>query len=155
MSTTVKKEDAKHDPKHKVEAPKPEPKFEGHVWGLGRRKEAVARVQLSAGTGKVTINGEEMEKYFQTDSQRVPMGLPFACTETAGKFDVHCNVKGGGKAAQADAVMLGIARALVKVNLDFDARLKADRLLTRDPRMKERKKYGKHGARRGTQFSKR
>jgi small subunit ribosomal protein S9 len=152
MSTATKSEPktTKADPK--LEALKP---TTTHANGLGRRKSSVARVTVSAGSGKVTVNGQPATEYFVTESQRVPMTLPFAITETVGKFDVSCKVNGGGKVAQADAVMLGIARALVRINADFDAKLKAERMLTRDPRMKERKKYGRHGARRGTQFSKR
>ena len=150
MSTATKSEKAsKAEPKVVL------PVTTTHANGLGRRKSSVARVTVSAGSGKVTVNGLPATEYFVTESQRVPMTLPFAITETVGKFDVNCKVNGGGKVAQADAVMLGIARALVRINADFDAKLKAERMLTRDPRMKERKKYGKHGARRGTQFSKR
>jgi len=126
-----------------------------YIWGTGRRKSAVARVRVNAGTGQWTVNGLKLEQYFVTPDQRARLGQPFKATETEGKFDIHVSCLGGGKNAQADAVVMGLARALTKVNPDFDPTLKAEGLMTRDARMKERKKYGLHGARKGVQFSKR
>lgn len=125
------------------------------TWATGRRRTAVARVRIKAGKGLITVNGQASDDYFNTPYQRRPLALAFNATETAGKFDVVATVVGGGKESQADAVQLGIARALVKVNKEFDPKLKEQNLLTRDSRKKERKKYGLRGARRGTQFSKR
>ena len=138
-------------------ATKPAAKEDRHVqtWATGRRKTAIARVRIKAGKGVITVNELGSNEYFNTVAQRDPLVLPFNITETAGKFDVVANVIGGGKESQAVALQLGIARALVKVNPDFGAKLKEASLLTRDSRKKERKKYGLRGARRGTQFSKR
>jgi small subunit ribosomal protein S9 len=126
-----------------------------YTWGTGRRKSAVARVRISAGTGQWKVNDLKLEQYFVTPDQRARLGLPLKTTETEGKFDIHVSCLGGGKNAQADAVVMGLARALTKLNPDLDAALKAEGLMTRDARMKERKKYGLHGARKGVQFSKR
>jgi small subunit ribosomal protein S9 len=126
-----------------------------HTWGLGRRKSAVARVRIRAGSGKMTINKREADEYFVGHLERLNVRKPFKVTELADKFDVFANVHGGGVAAQAEAVRLGISRALIKVNKELEPRLKEHDLLTRDSRMKERKKYGLRGARKGTQFSKR
>lgn len=123
--------------------------------GTGRRKEAVARVRLAPGSGKITINGRPIENYFVLESQRVWATHPLMVTETAGKFDVRVNVTGGGLSGQAGAVRLGIARALLGSDPGLRPRLKAEGLLTRDPRVKERKKYGQPGARKRFQFSKR
>ncbi len=123
--------------------------------GTGRRKEAVARVRLAPGSGKITINGRPIENYFVLESQRVWATHPLVVTETAGKFDVRVNVTGGGLSGQAGAVRLGIARALLSSDPNLRPRLKAEGLLTRDPRVKERKKYGQPGARKRFQFSKR
>jgi small subunit ribosomal protein S9 len=123
--------------------------------GTGRRKEAVARVRLAPGSGKITINGRPIENYFVLESQRVWATHPLAVTDTAGKFDVRVNVTGGGLSGQAGAVRLGIARALLNSDPSLRPRLKAEGLLTRDPRVKERKKYGQPGARKRFQFSKR
>jgi len=125
------------------------------IWGTGRRKSAVARVRISAGTGEWKVNGLKIEEYFVTPAQRARLDLPLKTTETVGKFDILVSCLGGGKNAQSDAVVMGLARALTKVNPDFDPALKAEGLMTRDARMKERKKYGLHGARKGVQFSKR
>jgi len=127
----------------------------GYTWGTGRRKSAVARVRIRAGSGKVLINDRDSDEYFRAPIERNFLKQPFAVTELAGKFDVLAKVHGGGHSSQAEAVRLGISRALVKVNKDLDPKLKEHSLLTRDSRMKERKKYGLRGARRGTQFSKR
>ncbi|MBS4034035.1 MAG: 30S ribosomal protein S9 [Ignavibacterium sp.] len=122
---------------------------------VGRRKTAVARVILRNGSGVITVNNQEFEKFFPQLLSREDILLPFKVTETAGKFDVKVNVKGGGTTGQAQAVRLGIARALIELNPDYRPALKALGLLTRDPRMVERKKYGQPKARKRFQFSKR
>jgi small subunit ribosomal protein S9 len=121
----------------------------------GRRKTAVARVILRPGEGKVTVNGRPFDAYFPTEALRVAVTKPFAATETAGKFDILVNAQGGGIHGQAGAASLGVARALVIFNPDLRSRLRQGGLLTRDPRAKERKKYGQKGARKRFQFSKR
>jgi small subunit ribosomal protein S9 len=121
----------------------------------GRRKTSVARVRLAAGSGKVLVNGRTLENYFLTDSLRGVAIQPLALTESLTKFDVRVNVAGGGISGQAGAVRHGIARALLKVDANLRPTLKAEGLLTRDPRMKERKKYGQPGARKRFQYSKR
>ena len=123
--------------------------------GTGRRKTAVARVRLAAGTGKITVNGRTFETYFPVEGHRTQATRPLAITETAAKFDIQINVAGGGPNGQADAVRHGIARALLKADPTFRPALKAQGQLTRDPRMRERKKYGQPGARKRYQFSKR
>ena len=123
--------------------------------GTGRRKTAVARVRLAAGSGKITVNGRTFENYFTTDVLRGMVTQPLNVTQTANKFDARVNVSGGGPTGQAGAVRHGIARALLQADPTLRPSLKADGLLTRDPRMKERKKYGQPGARKRFQFSKR
>ncbi len=123
--------------------------------GTGRRKTSVARVRLAAGTGKITVNGREFENYFPMELQRGTVKQPFTVTGTADKYDVRINVSGGGPIGQAGASRHGIARALLEVDVALRPALKAEGLLTRDPRMRERKKYGQPGARRRFQFSKR
>ena len=123
--------------------------------GTGRRKTAVARVRLAPGSGKITVNGRAFENYFVTESLRTVVTQPLALTETAAKFDVRVLVGGGGPSGQAGAVRHGISRALLKADATLRARLKAEGLLTRDPRMRERKKYGQPGARKRFQYSKR
>jgi small subunit ribosomal protein S9 len=123
--------------------------------GTGRRKTAVARVRLSAGAGKITVNGRAFEVYFPTDSLRGVVNGPMLRTDTATKYDVAVNVIGGGPQGQAGAVRHGIARALLEVDVNLRPALKAEGFLTRDSRMRERKKYGQPGARRRFQFSKR
>ena len=123
--------------------------------GTGRRKTSVARVRLATGTGKITVNGRAFENYFPTETTRGIVSQPLTLTGTADKYDVRVNVSGGGPTGQAGAVRHGIARALLHVDANFRAQLKAEGLLTRDPRMKERKKYGQPGARKRFQFSKR
>ena len=124
-------------------------------YGTGRRKSSVARVYLVPGTGKVTINKRDMDEYFGLDTLKVIVRQPLAATETADKFDVLVNVRGGGYSGQAGAIRHGIARALLNVDADYRPVLKSAGFLTRDPRMKERKKYGLKAARRAPQFSKR
>ncbi len=122
---------------------------------VGRRKNAVARVILRSGSGNVTVNKKEIEKYFPLKTNRDDVLLPFTITETLGTYDVLANVKGGGYTGQSEAIRLGISRALVELNPDFRPLLKVDSLLTRDSRMVERKKYGQPKARKRFQFSKR
>ncbi len=122
---------------------------------VGRRKNAVARVYLRNGSGKVTINEREFENYFPLKEHRENILLPFVVTQTLGKYDVFANVSGGGVSGQSDAIRLGIARALEDINPDLRPLLKAEGLLKRDPRMVERKKYGQKKARKRFQFSKR
>jgi small subunit ribosomal protein S9 len=123
--------------------------------GTGRRKTAVARVRLLTGSGKIVVNGRPFENYFMTETLRGVVTQPFNVTQTAGRFDVQVNVSGGGPAGQAGAVRHGIARALIEADATLRPTLKADGLLTRDPRMRERKKYGQPGARKRFQYSKR
>jgi small subunit ribosomal protein S9 len=123
--------------------------------GTGRRKTAVARVRLSAGAGKITVNGRAFEVYFPTESLRGVVNSPLLRTDTANKYDVAVNVIGGGPQGQAGAVRHGIARALLEVDVNLRPALKAEGYLTRDSRMRERKKYGQPGARKRFQFSKR
>lgn len=122
---------------------------------VGRRKNSVARVYLRSGSGKVLVNDRELENYFPIKTCRDDVVLPLKLTETLGKYDVFVNVKGGGFTGQSEAVRLGISRALVSINPDFKPVLKTESLLTRDPRMVERKKYGQKKARKRFQFSKR
>ena len=124
-------------------------------YGTGRRKRSVARVYLVPGTGKVTINKRDMDEYFGLDTLKLIVRQPLALTETADKYDVITTVRGGGFTGQAGAIRHGISRALLQVDGDFRPALKKAGFLTRDPRMKERKKYGLKGARRAPQFSKR
>lgn len=123
--------------------------------GTGRRKTAVARVRLAAGSGKITVNGRPIDNYFALEAQRYQVMEPLNLTDNAQKFDVRVNVSGGGPNGQAGAVRHGIARALLTVDITLRPKLKAEGLLTRDPRMRERKKYGQPGARKRFQYSKR
>ena len=125
-------------------------------YGTGRRKSSIARVRLFAdGTGSVTINDREMDNYFGLETLKLIVRQPFMVTDTLGKFDVVVTVAGGGVTGQAGAIRHGIARALLQVDESYRPLLKKAGLLTRDPRMKERKKYGLKAARRAPQFSKR
>ena len=124
-------------------------------YGTGRRKSSVARVYLVPGTGKITINKRDIDEYFGLDTLKVIVRQPLVATETSDKFDVLVNVKGGGYTGQAGAIRHGISRALLTVDGDYRPVLKSAGFLTRDPRMKERKKYGLKAARRAPQFSKR
>ena len=123
--------------------------------GTGRRKESIARVRLMAGKGNVTVNGKTLDEYFGTEILKVIVNQPFAVTNTVGKYDVVVKVVGGGYTGQAGAIRHGISRALLEANTEFRPALKANGFLTRDPRMKERKKYGMKKARKAPQFSKR
>jgi small subunit ribosomal protein S9 len=122
---------------------------------IGRRKTSTARVYLRSGSGKVTVNDLDLEKYFPLKYHRDDLLMPLNITETAGKYDVFANVAGGGLTGQAESVRLGIARALIEINPEFRNNLKVNGLLRRDPRMVERKKYGRPKARKRFQFSKR
>ena len=123
--------------------------------GTGRRKTSVARVRLAVGSGRITVNGRAFENYFPTDTLRSVAAQPLSVTDTSSKYDVRVNVTGGGPSGQAGAVRHGIARALIEADTNLRPTLKTNGLLTRDPRMKERKKYGQPGARKRFQFSKR
>ena len=124
-------------------------------YGTGRRKSSVARVYLVPGNGKITINKRDMDDYFGLETLKLIIRQPLELTGTLGKFDVRVNVFGGGFTGQAGAIRHGVSRALLEADGDFRPSLKAAGFLTRDPRMKERKKYGLKGARRAPQFSKR
>lgn len=124
-------------------------------YGTGRRKSSVARVRLVPGDGKIIVNGRDIEEFFNLETLRAIVRQPLIETETNGSYNVLVNVKGGGYTGQAGAIRHGVARALLEVDPDFRAPLKRAGYLTRDPRMKERKKYGLKGARRAPQFSKR
>jgi small subunit ribosomal protein S9 len=123
--------------------------------GTGRRKTSVARVRIAAGSGKISINGRTFENYFPIENLRVQATQPLTATENTAKFDIRVNVSGGGPSGQAGAVRHGIARALIVADPNLRPALKAQGFLTRDSRMKERKKYGQPGARKRFQFSKR
>jgi len=127
----------------------------GEFLGTGRRKTATARVRIKPGSGKITINKRPFENYFPVEEHRLVISEPFVATENADKFDVRVNVHGGGQQGQAGAVRLGIARALLEYDTELRPTLKAEGLLTRDAREKERKKYGQPGARKRFQYSKR
>ena len=124
-------------------------------YGTGRRKSSVARVYLVRGTGKITLNKKDIDAYLPLETLKVVVRQPLEATETTDKFDVLVNVKGGGLTGQAGAIRHGISRALLEVDADYRPVLKKAGFLTRDPRMKERKKYGLKKARRAPQFSKR
>jgi small subunit ribosomal protein S9 len=123
--------------------------------GTGRRKTAVAQVRLRPGSGRVLINGRAFEDYFPIETHRTQALQPLTVTANTEKFDVHVNVRGGGSTGQAEAIRHGIARALLRADMNLRSTLKAEGFLTRDPRMKERKKYGQPGARKRFQYSKR
>ena len=127
-----------------------------YQYGTGRRKSSVARVRVyENGTGSIIINGRDIEEYFGLETLKMVVRQPMVATETLGKVDIVCTVAGGGVTGQAGAIRHGVSRALLNVNPEFRAALKAAGFLTRDPRMKERKKYGLKAARRAPQFSKR
>ena len=131
--------------------------FEGkpYFYGTGRRKSSVARVRVYNGTGKITINDRDIEDYFGLETLKLIVRQPLSLTDTMDKFDIVCRVAGGGVTGQAGAIRHGLARALLQYNEELRPELKKVGFLTRDPRMKERKKYGLKGARRAPQFSKR
>ena len=124
-------------------------------YGTGRRKKSIARVYLTPGTGKITINKRDIDEYLGLETLKVIVRQPLTVTDTVSKFDVLVNVHGGGYTGQAGAIRHGIARALLQADADYRPVLKKEGFLTRDPRMKERKKYGLKAARRAPQFSKR
>ncbi len=126
-----------------------------YFYGTGRRKSSVARVRVYQGTGSITINGRDIEEYFGLDTLKLIVRQPLALTETEGKFDIVCTVQGGGVTGQAGAIRHGLSRALLQYDAELRPALKKAGFLTRDPRMKERKKYGLKAARRAPQFSKR
>ena len=124
-------------------------------YGTGRRKKSVARVYVMPGKGKITINKRDIDEYFGLETLKVIVRQPLVATQTEGKYDIVVNVKGGGYTGQAGAIRHGLSRALLKVDEEFRPTLKKEGFLTRDPRMKARKKYGLKAARRAPQFSKR
>ena len=126
-----------------------------YFYGTGRRKKSVARVRLYPGTGVITVNGKSVDDYFGLETLKLIMNQPFEVTDTMGKFDIVANVSGGGLSGQAGAIRHGLSRALLSADETYKKALKSAGFLTRDPRMKERKKYGLKAARRAPQFSKR
>lgn len=126
-----------------------------YFYGTGRRKKSVARVRVYAGTGKITINDRDFDDYFGLETLKLIVRQPLTLTGTEGKFDIVCKVAGGGVTGQAGAIRHGLSRALLQYDESLRPVLKKEGFLTRDPRMKERKKYGLKGARRAPQFSKR
>ena len=132
--------------------PRPKP---GYIWGVGRRKSAVARVRVAPGTGKIEINGRTLNEYFTNERDRKSIFGPLEVTNTGGKMDVLVAADGGGPTGQTGAIVMGLGRALAKYDNGLEAPLRNAGFLTRDSRMKERKKYGQRGARRRFQFSKR
>src|ERR687890_2732166 len=126
-----------------------------YTWGVGRRKSAVARVRVVPGTGKIEINGRSLNEYFTNERDRKSIFGPLEVTNTGGKMDVLVNADGGGPTGQTGAIVMGLGRALAKYDTSLEAPLRGGGFLTRDSRMKERKKYGQRGARRRFQFSKR
>ena len=126
-----------------------------YFYGTGRRKSSVARVRIVPGTGSITINGRSIDEYFGLETLKLIVNQPFAVTETVGKFDIIANVRGGGFSGQAGAIRHGLSRALLQADESYRSALKKAGFLTRDSRMKERKKYGLKAARRASQFSKR
>ncbi|MCH7995557.1 MAG: 30S ribosomal protein S9 [Planctomycetes bacterium] len=147
-------------PKTPEPAPAPGPKKKGapgatYTWGTGRRKSSVARVRIRPGSGKFVVNKREVKDYFCIARDQLRVYQPLEITETQKSFDVFVNVGGGGITGQSDAIVLGLARALLKINPDYMPKLREHKLLRRDPRRVERKKYGQRGARRRFQFSKR
>lgn len=126
-----------------------------YYYGTGRRKHSVARVRMYPGTGKITINGRDIDEYFGLETLKLIVRQPMEITNTLGRFDIVCTVAGGGVSGQAGAIRHGIARALLHADIEYRPVLKKAGFLTRDPRMKERKKYGLKAARRAPQFSKR
>jgi small subunit ribosomal protein S9 len=126
-----------------------------YVWGVGRRKSAVARVRVAPGTGKIEVNGRTLNDYFTAEKDRKSIFGPLEVTSTGGKMDIWARCSGGGLTGQAGAIVMGLGRALAKYDSALEIPLRGGKFLTRDSRMKERKKYGQRGARRKFQFSKR
>jgi small subunit ribosomal protein S9 len=126
-----------------------------YIWATGRRKTAIARVRMNSGTGTILVNRRPIDKYFLTEEERNAALAPLTATKTLGRYDLFIMCDGGGMAGQAGAVKLGVARALLRVEPALEPKLREEGFLTRDPRMKERKKPGLRGARRGVQYSKR
>ena len=126
-----------------------------YIWGTGRRKTSVARVRIAAGSGKISVNDRELNDYFTAEKDRKAIFGPLEVSNTGGKIDLWVNASGGGSTSQSGAIVMGLARALVKYDPTTEDNLRANGFLTRDSRMKERKKYGQRGARRRFQFSKR
>ena len=126
-----------------------------YTWGVGRRKSACARVRIAPGTGKIEINGRTLNDYFTAEQDRKAIFGPLEVTNTGGKMDVFANCEGGGPTGQTGAIIMGLGRALAKYDNSLEVALRGAKFLTRDSRMKERKKYGQRGARRRFQFSKR
>lgn len=135
-----------------AEAPAEKQSF---TWGTGRRKTSVARVRIASGTGKIEVNGKSINDYFTKEVDRKSIFGPLEVTNMGGKMDIFVNTNGGGHTGQAGAIVMGLSRALMKFDQAFEAALRNVGFLTRDSRMKERKKYGQRGARRRFQFSKR
>jgi small subunit ribosomal protein S9 len=126
-----------------------------YVWGVGRRKSAVARVRVAVGSGKIEVNGRTLNDYFTSEGDRKSIFGPLEVTNTGGKLDVWAKCDGGGHSGQSGAIVMGLGRALAKYDPTLEVSLRGSGFLTRDSRMKERKKYGQRGARRKFQFSKR
>jgi small subunit ribosomal protein S9 len=137
------------------EAPAGPAKGRTYVWGVGRRKSAVARVRIAPGSGKIEINGRPLNDYLTSERDRKVIFGPLEVTNTGGKMDIFVNASGGGPTGQTGAILMGLGRALAKYDVSLEGALRSSGYLTRDSRMKERKKYGQRGARRKFQFSKR
>ena len=160
MSEEPTVQPASDEPVEAPPAPVPTPTkkaavFNPYVWGTGRRKTAVAQVRIRPGEGKFVVNKKEMELFFCIDRDRASARKPLAVTDSMKSYDVFVNVRGGGITGQAEAVLLGLSRALVKADPNLEIKLREHQLLSRDARKVERKKYGRAGARRRFQFSKR
>ncbi len=141
-----------------IESPKTpdEPKAKPvYIWGVGRRKSSVARVRIAPGSGKIAVNGRTLNEYFTAERDRKAIFGPLEVTNTGGKMDIFVNATGGGQSGQTGAIVMGLGRALAKYDNSLEVPLRNAGFLTRDSRMKERKKYGQRGARRRFQFSKR
>ncbi len=152
MSEATQTESTATAPAAESTGPKVKPTY---VWGVGRRKSAVARVRIALGTGKIEINGRTLNEYLTNERDRKVIFGPLEVSNTGGKMDVLVNADGGGPSGQTGAILMGLGRALVKFDAAFEVPLRQAGFLTRDSRMKERKKYGQRGARRKFQFSKR
>ena len=139
-------------PETSTEPKQPKPTY---TWGVGRRKSAVARVRVAPGSGKIEINGRSLNDYFTAEQDRKAIFGPLEVTNTGGKMDIFVNTDGGGPTGQTGAILMGLGRALAKYDNSLEPALRGAGFLTRDSRMKERKKYGQRGARRRFQFSKR